>query len=84
MLVLTRRRTQEVCIGDDIVITITRVKKHVVCLGIEAPREVQILRSELIGRPLDVSARVETAKRIAKASLSRAQSKRPIRRKSAG
>jgi len=34
-------------IGDDIVVTILRVGASVVTVGVEAPKDVRILRSEL-------------------------------------
>ena len=48
MLVLTRRTSQSVMIGDDIVITVLEVKGDQIRLGITAPREVQVYREELL------------------------------------
>ena len=48
MLVLSRKQTQELRVGDDITITVLEVKGHVVRLGIQAPRNVRILRGELM------------------------------------
>lgn len=47
MLVLTRREGQSFRIGDDIVVTISNISGNKVRVGIEAPREVCILREEL-------------------------------------
>jgi carbon storage regulator CsrA len=47
MLVLTRKTNEQIQIGDHIVITILQVKGQSVRIGIEAPREVRVLRSEL-------------------------------------
>ena len=47
MLILTRKTGQGFTIGDDIEITITEVSGDKVRVGINAPREVKILRSEL-------------------------------------
>lgn len=47
MLVLTRRINESIMIGDDIVITILAVDGDKAKLGIEAPRDVAILREEL-------------------------------------
>lgn len=50
MLVLTRRPGESIIItagGEQIRITVTRIDGHQVRIGIEAPRNVQILRSEL-------------------------------------
>lgn len=47
MLVLTRKAHQRIQIGNDITITILRVKGQSVRVGIEAPPEVSIRRAEL-------------------------------------
>ena len=47
MLVLTRKQREEIRIGDDITITILRVKGQSVRVGVEAPRQVKVLRAEL-------------------------------------
>lgn len=48
MLVLTRRKSQSILIGGDIVITVLDVKGDQIRLGITAPRDVQVLRGELV------------------------------------
>jgi carbon storage regulator len=48
MLVLTRRQGEVFVIGDDIEIEILDIKPGVVRVGIRAPRNVRVLRSELI------------------------------------
>lgn len=48
MLVLSRKVDERILIGDDIVLTITKVGKKVVKVGIEAPDDIKILREELI------------------------------------
>ena len=47
MLVLSRKVGQEILIGDNVRITITKVSGNRVTLGIEAPDHVRILRGEL-------------------------------------
>ena len=47
MLVITRRIGESVKIGDDITVYIMKQDGKQVKMGIEAPREVLILRSEL-------------------------------------
>lgn len=47
MLVLSRKKTQRLKLGDDIVVTVIDVSGEKVRLGIDAPREVTILREEL-------------------------------------
>ena len=48
MLVLSRRVDERIQIGDDITIVLVRIQGEQVRIGIEAPREVVIARSELI------------------------------------
>ena len=47
MLVLSRKLQEKIQIGDHIVITVLQVKGRQVRLGIQAPRSVRVLRSEL-------------------------------------
>jgi carbon storage regulator CsrA len=47
MLVLTRKAKQQIRIGDDVVITIVRIKGQSVRVGVEAPRHVRVARAEL-------------------------------------
>lgn len=47
MLVLSRRQSERIRLGDSIVVTIVRVSGDKVRLGIEAPPDVLVLRDEL-------------------------------------
>lgn len=47
MLVLTRKVQQQLVIGDQIRITVVRIKGNTVRLGIEAPRSMRVVRAEL-------------------------------------
>jgi len=47
MLVLTRKQKESIKIGDSIVVTILRVQGQSVRVGIEAPRDVRVVRGEL-------------------------------------
>lgn len=51
MLVLTRKMDQKIHLGDNITITVLRVRGNTIRLGIEAPREMRVVRGEL--PPLD-------------------------------
>lgn len=46
-LSITRRWNEEVCIGDDIVVRVSRIKGNQVILAITAPDNVRIDRREL-------------------------------------
>ena len=47
MLVLTRKIDESIVIGDSIVLTVLAIEGEQVKLGINAPREVPILREEV-------------------------------------
>ena len=46
MLILTRREGESVRIGEDITITVLRVKGSQVRLGVDAPKNVSVQRGE--------------------------------------
>ncbi|WP_373230787.1 carbon storage regulator CsrA [Cohnella sp.] len=48
MLVLSRKKGQSVIIQDQIEVTILEIDGDIIKLGISAPREVQIVRKELL------------------------------------
>lgn len=47
MLILQRKLNEEIRIGDNIRVTVTDIRGDKVRLGIEAPREVNVLRKEV-------------------------------------
>ncbi len=47
MLVLTRKLNEQIRIGEDIVLTVLEFRGNSVRLGIAAPREVPVTRTEL-------------------------------------
>jgi carbon storage regulator len=47
MLVLSRRESERIKLGDSIVVTVVRVSGDRVRLGIEAPSNVVVLREEI-------------------------------------
>ncbi len=48
MLVLSRVQGEQIIIGDEITITILKIQRNQVKIGIEAPRTTTILRGELL------------------------------------
>ena len=59
MLVLSRKESEKVILGDDIVLTIVRVSCDRVRLGIQAPKDMLILRQELENQDLEVQADID-------------------------
>ena len=49
MLVLTRRENESIVIADQIVVKVVKIQGNRVRLAIDAPKDVQILRTELVG-----------------------------------
>jgi carbon storage regulator len=47
MLVLSRKETQRIRLGDSIVVTIVKISGDKVRVGIDAPADVLVLRDEL-------------------------------------
>ncbi len=47
MLVLSRKPNQKINIGSEITITVVKVRGNVIQLGIDAPRDIRVVRSEL-------------------------------------
>jgi carbon storage regulator len=47
MLVLTRRSSQSIVIGKDIVVTVLEVRGDQVRIGVSAPRDVDVHREEV-------------------------------------
>ena len=50
MLVLSRKLGERIVIGDRIVVTVVRLDRGHVRLGIEAPRETTVFREEIAPR----------------------------------
>ena len=48
MLVLTRKLNQSITLGDNIRLTVLAIENDRVSIGVDAPREIRIFRSELL------------------------------------
>lgn len=55
MLVLTRKLSEQIRIGNDIVITVLEFRGSSIRLGIEAPRDVRVMREELPRREITIN-----------------------------
>lgn len=47
MLVLARRKHERIRIGDDVYVTIVSIREGVVRIGVEAPLNIPVVRTEL-------------------------------------
>ncbi len=47
MLILSRRTSEKICIGNGITLMVVQIQKDKVRIGIEAPSEVSIYREEI-------------------------------------
>jgi len=48
MLVLTRKRTEMIQIGENIFVKVIQTGRSTVKIGVEAPSDVRVLRGELV------------------------------------
>jgi carbon storage regulator len=76
MLVLTRRSSQSIVIGKDIVVTVLEVRGDQVRLGVAAPRHVDVHREEVF---LELQAANRSAAGAGTAGRRRAVRRRPRR-----
>ncbi|MEX0867632.1 MAG: carbon storage regulator [Pirellulales bacterium] len=60
MLVLSRKESERIRLGESIILTVVRVSGDKVRLGIEAPADILVLREELdVNPPAVVTGPVE-------------------------
>jgi carbon storage regulator len=60
MLVLSRKPSERILIGDDIAVTVVRIGPNNVRIGIEAPRSMNIVREELCDSAEATAAKQQT------------------------
>jgi carbon storage regulator len=61
MLVLNRKPNERIRIGQDIVVTIVRVSGGAVRVGVDAPRDIRVMRDELPSDGPDDGPEVQAA-----------------------
>jgi len=57
MLVLSRKLGEKIVIGDNIVVTVVKIDRNQIRIGIEAPSDVPVYREEIL--PAYVSKKAE-------------------------
>lgn len=60
MLVLTRKPNQSIQIGENITVNIVKVRGNTIQIGIEAPKDIAIVRTELLEREENASRDADT------------------------
>ena len=71
MLVIMRKSGESLLIGDDIEIQILDVQANGVKIGISAPREVRILRKELLSEARNVNKESAIAAKVSLSELNK-------------
>ena len=64
MLVLTRHSSEQIIIGETVVVTVVAIEGNKVRLGIQAPRDVRVDRKEVhdrrVAEEIDMELQLET------------------------
>ena len=60
MLVLSRKLGEKIVIGDNIVVTVVKIDRNQIRIGIEAPQEVPVYREEIAPQRLSKSSLSDT------------------------
>jgi len=60
MLVLSRKLGEKIVIGDNIVVTVVKIDRNQIRIGIEAPQDVPVYREEIAPRHSVRTAAVDT------------------------
>lgn len=56
MLVLTRKLTEEIRIGDDILVKVIRTGKGSIKIGVDAPDHLRVVRGEIYDEEKEIEA----------------------------
>jgi carbon storage regulator len=55
ILILSRKAGERIKVGDDVVLTVVRIGPNAVRFGIDAPKEMNIVRDELLNLPIQAT-----------------------------
>jgi carbon storage regulator len=61
MLVLSRKLGEKIVIGDNIVVTVVKIDRNQIRIGIEAPHDVPVYREEIAPQRTTKAAATEVA-----------------------
>ncbi|CAN5905750.1 hypothetical protein BH23PLA1_BH23PLA1_38360 [soil metagenome] len=53
MLVLSRKLGEKIVIGENIVVTVVKIDRNQIRIGIEAPQDIPVYREEIAPGPLN-------------------------------
>ncbi len=70
MLILTRKLNEEIKIGSGITVKIISISDNTVKIGIDAPQNIQIVRTELYDRVKEISLQAAKSVKEKPAELS--------------
>jgi len=78
MLVLTRKLQETIKIGDQVTIHILRVKGNTVRLGIDAPRQIRVVRGELADKEAAVDEQLAAKTPVNSSETREADAEDPV------
>jgi carbon storage regulator len=61
MLVLSRKLGEKIVIGDNVVVTVVKIDRNQIRIGIEAPTDVPVYRQEIAPNRVDTRSASEPA-----------------------
>jgi carbon storage regulator len=64
MLVLSRKLGEKILIGDSIILTVVKIDRNQIRLGIEAPTDVAIFREEIAPSRVEKVGATASANRV--------------------
>jgi carbon storage regulator len=59
MLVLSRKLGEKIVIGDNILVTVVKIDRNQIRIGIEAPSDIPVYREEIAPQRLAAAGRTE-------------------------
>jgi carbon storage regulator CsrA len=76
MLVLSRQKNETIEIGENIVLTITSISRNRVSIGIEAPKDIRVVRGELKDKPCNYNQQTVSSSSLIASSTVQPEAKK--------